>query len=553
VGEGVNETSRFVEPFLVAAESAAKAGGTVRSNLAALGHLVAAGCGGSACVIAWRSSLGEGVMREPAGSRWSAALSAILAMAERQFEQRKEAGGESVHLTAARLVPLLAKLVPDDMRCEAVAKSVGAGSNHVIVVVVTPHGRRLSEIEAIVQLAANHALRVVNGLEETASRDFWRRRALEGGERIARTKSESAQTTADQRLIEEAVTSALKLQPRNRFAGLGSIFARLGPFESWIVATLEDGELRATAASAVLAPIPSLGADSALADSLKRNSLFVRSPGSTRTYHEDRLFARFSSYLCIPFPGAGIALAAHRPIDQRALAAVKALGARLGPVIKSWLAEAEVERLRRLVRNLGFRMFGAVDTERARIARDLHDHQAQLLTAARIAIEAGPDEARGIFKQLEDVLRLRVRELRPATLGRSTLEDALRYELRRLTDARIKGRLIHVDRMNVLTRPVQQLCYQVAREALSNVIRHSGATRVDISAEKRGGRVRLSILDNGKGIGDSAATNIHAPGSGLGGIGLSGLAERLELMGGKLRLESHKGSTRVIAEIPEPA
>ena len=549
----MTETSQVVDPFPVAAESAGETGGTVRSNLAKIGDLATAACGGSACVIAWRSSHGEGVMREPAGSRWTAALSVILAMVEREFEQRKEAGGESIYLPAARLVPLLAKLVPDDMRCEAVAKSVGAGSSHLILVAVTPHGRRLSEIEAIVQLAANHALGVVNAFEESASRDFWRGRALEGGARIARAKSESAQTAADQRQIEEAVTSALKLRPRNRFAGLGSIFARLGPFESWIFATLEDGELRATAASAVLVPIPSLGADSVLADSLKRNSPLVRSPGRTRTYHEDRLFARFSSYLCIPFPGAGIALAARHPIDQRALATVQALGARLGPVIKSWLAEAEVERLRRLVRNLGLRMFGAIDTERARIARDLHDHQAQLLTAARIAIEAGPDEARGIFKQLEDVLRLRVRELRPATLGRSTLEDALRYELRRLTDTGIKGRLLHTDRMNLLTRQVQQLCYQVAREALSNVIRHSGATRVEISAEKRGGRVRLSILDNGKGIGGGGATNIDAPGKGLGGMGLSGLAERLELMGGKLRLESHKGSTRVIAEIPEPA
>jgi two-component system, NarL family, sensor histidine kinase UhpB len=122
-------------------------------------------------------------------------------------------------------------------------------------------------------------------------------------------------------------------------------------------------------------------------------------------------------------------------------------------------------------------MFGAIDSERARIARDLHDHQAQLLAVARIGIEAGPDEARGIFKQLEDALRLRVRELKPPTLGRSTLAEGLRYELRRLADAGIKGRLTHADKMNALTRPVQQVCYQVAREALANVIRHAGASR----------------------------------------------------------------------------
>jgi signal transduction histidine kinase len=98
--------------------------------------------------------------------------------------------------------------------------------------------------------------------------------------------------------------------------------------------------------------------------------------------------------------------------------------------------------------------------------------------------------------------------------------------------------------MNALTRPVQQLCYQVVREALSNVIRHADATLVEIGVEKRGGRVRLSIFDNGKGMSD---------GGERGGMGLGGLGERLDLMGGKLRIESRAGSTRLIAEIPEPA
>lgn len=134
-----------------------------------------------------------------------------------------------------------------------------------------------------------------------------------------------------------------------------------------------------------------------------------------------------------------------------------------------------------------------------------------------------------------------MRELRPATLGRSSLAEALRYELRRLGDTGVRGRLARADLMDALTRPVQQLCYQVAREALSNVIRHSGASRVEISVEKRGSRVRLSILDNGKGIAKSSS-----------GMGLSGLVERLELMGGRLRIESKPGSTRLVADIPEP-
>jgi two-component system NarL family sensor kinase len=228
------------------------------------------------------------------------------------------------------------------------------------------------------------------------------------------------------------------------------------------------------------------------------------------------------------------------------------------------LLEAETDRLRGLVRNLGLRMFGAIDSERARIARDMHDHQAQLLTAARLGIEAGPDEARGIFKQLETALRTRVRELKPPTLGRSTLAEGLRFELRRLAASGLKTRLLHADRMDALTRPVQQLCFQVAREALANIVHHADATRVEIDLKKCGPVIHLSILDNGRGIPtgnttgpvslDNAraahASNGIRDAKGPGGIGLDGLSERLELMGGRLRIESKAGSTRLIAEIP---
>ena len=224
---------------------------------------------------------------------------------------------------------------------------------------------------------------------------------------------------------------------------------------------------------------------------------------------------------------------------------MEALVFRIAPLVRAWLAEAEAERLRRLVHNLGLRIFGAIDLERARIARDLHDHQAQLLAAARLGIEAGPEQARSVFKQLERDLRLRVRELRPATLGRATLEEALRRELRRLANATITGRLTGAERMSALSRPVQQLCYEITREALSNVLRHAEATQVEIGVEKRDGHAFLTIFDNGKGMDRES--------SGRNGMGLGGLGERLELMGGKLRIVSRPGSTRIIAEIPEPA
>jgi len=536
--------SIFPEPSLVWAARDADESSGVRAALGSLARLNVI-AGATACLIEWRNSHGDGVLHVPAGPRWNAALSAILAKATRQIIEESVTSRESVRFASSELGPFLGdSIVRDGSRVSGVVTTNATDAARVRVVSVAPDGVAHSRLEAVNELVARNALSSVIASEHRASRDFWRKRALATHGELAKTKAELAASESEVRKLDDAVRSVLRLRPRNRFAGLGSLFAKMGPFEAWMVAATEDGELRLAAASTALASLPPLDAHSALADSFKRRATILRTANRNRAsvYREDRLFERFSSYVCVPFREGAVALASNSVIDDTVVAGVKALAARIDPIIDCWKMEAENERLRRLVRSLGLRMFGAIDTERARIARDLHDHQAQLLAAARLALEADPDEARGVFKQLEQALRLRMRELRPATLGRSSLSEALRYELRRLGDTGVKGRLAHADLMDALTRPVQQLCYQVAREALSNVIRHSGASRVEISVEKRGSRARLSILDNGKGIAKSAS-----------GMGLSGLAERLELMGGRFRIESRPGSTRLVADIPEPA
>jgi two-component system NarL family sensor kinase len=125
----------------------------------------------------------------------------------------------------------------------------------------------------------------------------------------------------------------------------------------------------------------------------------------------------------------------------------------------------------------------------------------------------------------------------------------LRHEIRRLADAGIKARLLHPEKTRTLSRPAQQLCYQVVREAFSNVISHSGATRVEIFLEKRDGIARLRIDDNGKGF-HPPRKQVETGGAG-NGMGLRGLAERLELMGGNFRIERVANITRLTAEIPE--
>jgi signal transduction histidine kinase len=510
-------------------------------------------CDGAACLIAWQGAEGAATIRAATDSLSESLLNSLLAAVERDPRFHSHPNTALLRFNHNELAAACGPQ-PRAMTCAAVTVShaaiggaVAMRATAILTAPRTPHSLNLA---TAAEMTANATLAVLRASAADESRDFWRKRTGESAQQLTRSRAESSSASLERHRIDRATAAAEKLHSRNRFASLGSLIAKLGPFDAWIIAIAEDETLRVSAASGVLATSAVIDAPSSRASAL--NQCFLRQATIARAtrrstpevYDEDRTFARFDSYICVPLENGVVALAGRTAPDATTVARIEVLAARLNPLIAKWLLEAETDRLRRLVRNLGLRMFGAIDSERARIARDLHDHQAQLLAAARIGIEAGPDEARGIFKQLEDALRLRVRELKPPTLGRSTLAEGLRYELRRLADAGIKGRLTHVDKMNALTRPVQQVCYQVAREALANVLRHAGASRVEIAIEKRGERVRLSILDNGKGMGNA---------TGHGGLGLGGLTERLELMGGRLRVESKAGSTRLVAEIPEPA
>ena len=204
------------------------------------------------------------------------------------------------------------------------------------------------------------------------------------------------------------------------------------------------------------------------------------------------------------------------------------------------LARRELARMAALVRTLGERMFRAVDSERARIARDLHDDHAQIIAAAKLALDADRAAARSILTRLETQLRARIRNLKPAALGGRSLAVALRAELQRLKDAGLKTRLVGAAVIRRIPPAVQQACYHAAREAVSNILRHARAARAEARLEHCGALVRLTISDDGAGA-KSADSD---------GIGLNGLAERLELIGGTIQFTSRPGATRLVVEIP---
>jgi two-component system, NarL family, sensor histidine kinase UhpB len=182
-------------------------------------------------------------------------------------------------------------------------------------------------------------------------------------------------------------------------------------------------------------------------------------------------------------------------------------------------------------------VLAAQEEERRRIALELHDEVGQALTAVLLGLghlskRAPPDlnEALELLRELaranlEDVRRIAL-ELRPEALDGLGLPSALVALCDRLsasTDVAI-GR--SVDRRLRGLSPEQELgIYRVAQEALTNLVRHSGATVAHVSLGANGSGVRLEIADEGDGFGDTVP-----------GAGLRGMRERAELIGASLSI-----------------
>jgi signal transduction histidine kinase len=517
----------------------------------ALASLAATAFGASACLISWHRATGKGAAYAPTDPAWEPALWAILGMLSRQSSAngRAEAKlGVPFKMSAPEVALRCGRALPVQIRLEAFGISSSASPTaHASIVMLTPQGIPPSQSEALLHLVRRQALAEIELSEEAASLWFWRDRAASASEQLAAERAAARRDRGDGQRIDRAVAAALKFGVRERWAGLGRLFAAGGPFSSWIVAVSEgrSGAPRIAAASTrSLAAESKITGNSALAEAIRRGVTVVGSAANSRTSAtlETRLFRGVADFICIPFEGGAVALASAKPLESAARVRAEALAARLGPVTAGWVASEHAAALRDLVRSLGLRTFGAVEAERARIARDLHDDQAQLLAAARLALEAGGDGARAIFERLEADLRLRLRELRPAELGKASLAAALREELDRLAANGFETRLKGIAAANRLPSAVRQVCYQAAREALANIVRHAGATRAEILVECGESAARLTVSDNGRGIDPESG--------GERGMGLKGLAERLEFLGGTMRIESSRGMTRLIAEIP---
>lgn len=199
----------------------------------------------------------------------------------------------------------------------------------------------------------------------------------------------------------------------------------------------------------------------------------------------------------------------------------------------------------------------AQEDERKRIARELHDSTSQSLTSLMVGLKAmsstcdAPDvrqhaeDLRGVAAQtLEDVHRLAL-QLRPSVLDDLGLPAALeRYvaECRRRYRLQIDLAMRGLDATR-LPPQVETALYRIVQESLTNVARHAEAGTASVLVERRNGSVRAIVEDDGRGFDPATA--------GQERLGLYGIRERAELLGGTLTIESAPGQgASLYIEIP---
>ena len=204
----------------------------------------------------------------------------------------------------------------------------------------------------------------------------------------------------------------------------------------------------------------------------------------------------------------------------------------------------------------------AIEQERNRIARDLHDGPVQGVSAATLSLEAAllmikaGDVERGtevlvkIREELAgeaDALRRLMAGLRPPVLEERGLIPALRETLSRFgADTGVVTSFEGALKRSV-PRDVETLAYRVVQEALSNVGKHAAAASVTVLVSAEGGQLRIEVEDDGRGFETNQARDYLRSGR----VGLASMRERVELASGTFTLRSTPGrGTAVTALIP---
>lgn len=260
-----------------------------------------------------------------------------------------------------------------------------------------------------------------------------------------------------------------------------------------------------------------------------------------------------------------LVLPAGRLFSQRELAILATVGGEVGLAVEKTGLLDELREKERVRSDLIKRLLTAQEDERRRIARELHDETGQAITALILNIDrvralAGRgretadelDRLKGLAEMTLEEVRKLIYDLRPTVLDDLGLAAALRWYVQYQVEPRGLTVDLHIRLGDSRLDPtLETAVFRIAQEALWNVVKHAGATFVDVELIRNDDHVRLRVKDNGRGI---QADGVRQPDVKHGGAGLGGMQERAALMGGVARITSRPNEgTEVVAEFPLPA
>ena len=230
--------------------------------------------------------------------------------------------------------------------------------------------------------------------------------------------------------------------------------------------------------------------------------------------------------------------------------------ARVGTTLNTLLDRLTEDRAR--VRRLAAQVITAQDEERARVARELHDSTAQILTAVMLQLGAAARESdsptlndriatlRELTADALEEVRSLSHTMHPRVLDDLGLAAALEWLGRQTrTQTALDVRVSAAAGDSQIPAPLASVLYRVAQEALRNAVRHADARGVQLQLRREPGMAVLEVSDDGRGF-DVRSAEERRP-----GMGLFSMRERVALVNGKLVVTSARGrGTRVVATVP---
>lgn len=300
--------------------------------------------------------------------------------------------------------------------------------------------------------------------------------------------------------------------------------------------------------------------------------------------HLGQLESPVPPMVAVAVAGAVVSIAANAVIIQLALEPLRLLKRTVdrvqdgdvdARVPSSPLADRDMEGLTRAtnamldrlgdyrsrLRDVAASALNAAEEERRRISLELHDDASQRLAAIlmRLRLARGLDDEEAKDAVLEEVrrelaeaadgLRRYAQGLRPPALDELGLGPAIESHVRHIADAAVAPVEVETEGVGRLESPEAELAlYRIVQEGITNALRHSAARNIQVKLERRDGVVVAIVADDGVGFDVDGVLARH---DGEHGLGLFGMRERAEYVGGRVEIHSEEGKgTTVRAAVP---